>query len=112
RGFGDRTAALARDQHMNIAADLLCGGQRLQRRIKQHLVVVLGKKKCRHQIAPASFSLPTSSATDATFAPALRPLGSVVVTTSRRGATSTPSASGAFSSIGFFLAFMMFGRLA
>ena len=38
--------------------------------------------------------------------------GSVVLSPSMRGAGSTPKSPGVFSSIGFFFAFMMLGRLA
>ena len=51
----------------------------------------IGKKKNGHQITPASsFSFWISSATEPTFTPALRPAGSTVFTTERRGETSTP----------------------
>ena len=43
---------------------------------------------------------------------ALRPLGSSVFSTLRRGVTSTPKSAGVFSSSGFFLAFMMLGSEA
>ena len=54
-------------------------------------VLVVGEEQGRHQITPASFfSLATSSSTEVTLAPALRPGGSVVLSTFRRGETSTP----------------------
>ena len=46
------------------------------------------------------------------LAAALAAGGSTVFSTVRRGVTSTPKSAGVFSSIGFFLAFMMLGRLA
>ena len=86
-----RRGALAGDQHMHSAAERLGGGQRLVGGVLERLVVVLGDEKRGHQITPASFlSLSTSSATVFTLAPALRPGGSVVLSTSSRGATSTP----------------------
>ncbi len=44
--------------------------------------------------------------------PLLRRAGSMVFSTSSRGVISTPQASDVFSSIGFFFAFMIFGKLA
>src|SRR5262249_56778085 len=90
-GFRDAAAALARDQHMHVATQRLGGGQRLVGRVLERLVVVLGEKERGHQINPISFlSLSTSSPTDFTLTPALRPGGSVVLRISIRGATSTP----------------------
>src|SRR5688572_3857273 len=94
---------------MDVAADGFRGGQSLVGGILERLVVVFGEQQRCHQIAPASLSLPTSSATDPTFTPAWRPPGSLVFTIWSRGLMSTPNASGDFSSIGFFFAFMMFG---
>ena len=66
-------------------------GQGLGGGVVQLAAVNFRKEKSRHQSTPASFlSLPTSSATDPTFAPALRLAGSVVFSTVNRGATSTP----------------------
>ena len=49
------------------------------------------QKKNGHQITPASsLSFAISSATEATLTPALRPTGSTVFRTARRGVTSTP----------------------
>src|SRR5688572_22857028 len=97
---------------MDVAADRFRGRQGFVGGVLERLVVVLGEEKRCHQIAPASLSLPTSSATEPTFTPATRPPGSLVFTTCNRGLMSTPKASGAFSSIGFFFAFMMFGSEA
>ena len=74
------------------APELQRGGQRARRHVAQSPARDLGQKKGRHvQITPASScSLATSSATDLTFTPALRPLGSAVFNTLSRGATSTP----------------------
>ena len=102
-GIGDRAAAFAGDQHMHVAAERLGGGQRLVGRILERLVVVLGNQKNSHPSTPASFSLPTSSATEPTLAPALRPPGSTVFTTSaaasrRRRKRPASSRRSAFSS--------------
>src|SRR5262249_61604003 len=87
----DHTAVLAGDQHVDVAAERLGGGERLVGCVLESLVVVLGNQERSHHSTPASFfSLPTSSATELTFTPALRPGGSVVLRTSRRGEGSTP----------------------
>ena len=102
------------DQHVDRRAELRSRGERARRQIAQTAVRDFGQKKRRHgQITPASScSLATSSATVLTFTPALRPLGSAVFSTFRRGVTSTPKSAGVFSSIGFFFAFMMLGSEA
>ena len=90
-GVGHRFAILAGDQHVHVAAQRLGGGQRLGGRVLERLVVVLGEQKRGHPSTPASFlSLSTSSATEPTLTPDLRPAGSVVLSTSSRGVTSTP----------------------
>src|SRR6201996_8656859 len=96
---------------MHIAAQLGSGSQRLGGDVLQGFVVVFSNQQCRHlQRTPASFfSLDTSSATSLTLTPPLRPGGSDVFTTSRRGVTSTPPSAPAFSAIGFFFAFMILG---
>jgi hypothetical protein len=109
-GIGGRLAIVAGDQHVDVGADLFGGGQRLVGSVLERLVVVLGEKKNRHQIAPASFfSLSMSSATVLTLTPALRTGGSEVLTISRCGLVSTPKSAAVLSSIGFFFAFMMLG---
>ncbi len=113
RGVGDGLCAFAGDQHMDVAADLACGGDRVQRGgTERHVVVVGDDENVGHdQITRASvFSLSTRAATSATFTPALRLAGSTTFSVVRRGATSTPSASGVIVSSGFFFAFMMLGR--
>jgi len=77
-------------------------------------VVVFGNDKHGHdQITFASFfSLATRVATSGTLMPAPRLGGSSTFKVARRGATSTPKAAGAMVSMGFFLAFMMLGRVA
>src|SRR5215470_10112072 len=80
-----RLAVLAGNEHVDRSADGLRGG------VLQVSVVVFGEDKGRHQRTPASFfSLPTSSATELTFPPALRTGGSVVLRISSRGVISTP----------------------
>lgn len=60
----------------------------------------------------ASFSsLSTSSATLATFTPALRFAGDSTLTVASRGEMSNPSDSAVMLSMGFFLARMIFGRV-
>src|SRR5262245_28568390 len=104
----------AGDEHVQVTAQRLGRSDRFVGCVLERLVVVLGKKKRgRHQSTPTSFlSLSTSSPTDFTLTPALRPGGSLVLSTCSRGEMSTPKLSGVFSSIGFFFAFMMLGRLA
>ena len=89
RGGAD---VLAGDQHIDRTAELERGGERARGRVVQLAAGDLGQKKGRHrQITPASScSLATSSATDLTLTPALRPAGSAVFSTLRRGETSTP----------------------
>mmetsp|Transcript_3534 Transcript_3534/g.6362 ORF Transcript_3534/g.6362 Transcript_3534/m.6362 type:complete len:130 (+) Transcript_3534:742-1131(+) len=58
---------------------------------RQFARVHLGKKKYSHYRTPASsLSFVISSSTEATLTPAARASGSEVVTTCRRGVTSTP----------------------
>ena len=45
---GDALRAGARDQHMHVAAHLLCGGERLVGRVLERLVVVLGEQERCH----------------------------------------------------------------
>src|SRR5438874_4164511 len=90
-GFSDRARVLARDQHMHVSAERLRGRERFVGRVLKRFVVVLGREERCHQMMPASLcSLSTSSATVLTFTPDLRPAGSVVLSTSSRGAISTP----------------------
>ncbi len=92
RGLGCcRIAAHARDKDMHLTQGF-DSRKGLGDRIGGKLAFVhIGKKKNRHQITPASsLSLAISSATDPTLTPALRPVGSTVFITVRRGATSTP----------------------
>src|ERR1700679_1293804 len=66
-------------------------GQRARGRIVQFAARNFRQKKSRHcQITPASRRLATSSATDLTLTPDLRPGGSTVFSTLSRGETSTP----------------------
>src|SRR5437868_5672597 len=89
-GVGRGLGVLAGDENVHVAAKLLGGGERLAGGILQRLVVVLGQKKRGHPSTPASLSLPTSSAGEATFTPDLRPAGSTVFTSSSHGFASTP----------------------
>src|SRR5215468_7523790 len=90
RGLRDRFAVLTGDQNVHFATDLFRGGQRFVGRVLERGVVVLGEQECGHQIAPASLSFSTNSATPLTLTPALRTGGSAVLTTSSRGLMSTP----------------------
>ena len=91
-GRGRRACAIAAgDQHVNLGTERQGGRQRLGGRVFQAGIVMLGDQKGRHHSIPASFfSLPTSSATEPTLPPALRAGGSAVLSTSSRGAVSTP----------------------
>src|SRR5258708_1173572 len=100
------------DQYVDVTADLLRRGHRVEKRRPDGGVVVFGKNQDSHQIAFASFrSFSTSSWTLLTILPAMRFGGSCTFSVFRRGATSTPSASGVSVSRGFFFAFMMFGSV-
>ncbi len=104
---------LAGDKDMDRFVQGLGRAHGLGGRLVQGAVQNLGKEQDRHQITPASsLSLATSSAAEATLAPALRTGGAAVFKILRRGAISTPSSAGVFSSITFFLAFMMLGSEA
>ncbi|KDC00343.1 CoA-transferase family III domain protein [Bordetella bronchiseptica D993] len=59
----------------------------------------------------ATLSFSTREATSGTFTPAARCGGSDTLSVFRRGATSTPRSSGLIVSSGFFLAFMMLGKV-
>ena len=89
-GLGHRLAVGTGHQHVDVLAQRPGGGHGLGDGRRQRLVVVLRQQKSGHDNAPASFSLATSSAALATLTPALRPGGSTVFTTLRRGAISTP----------------------
>lgn len=65
-----------------------------------------------HRTPASFFSLSIRSSTEFTSLPPSRFGGSVTSKTSRRGSTLTPRSKMGIVSIGFFLAFMMFGRLA
>ena len=90
-GFGRGANAFTGDKDMHRRAQRGGGGDGLGGRIVEHGAVDFGENQGRHQITPTSFlSLETSSATEATFAPPVRAGGSVVFSTVRRGAGSTP----------------------
>ena len=88
--FGDALAVGAGHQHVHVLAQGLGGAHGLGDDAAQRLVVVVGEEQDRHDSAPTSLSLATSSAALATLTPALRPGGSTVFSTLRRGAMSTP----------------------
>src|SRR5579885_939236 len=97
---GHGFAVFPGNKHVHVTAKRLGCRERFGGRILQRSVVMLGEKKRRHESTPASsLSLPTSSATEPTLTPDLRPGGSLVFTTCKRGLTSTPYDSGVFSSI-------------
>ena len=111
-GLGRGARVVARHQHMDVAADLLRGGDRVERGLLDRLLVVLGEDEDAHQITFASLrSLSTSAFASGTLTPALRLAGSTTLSVARRGVTSTPSASGLSVSSVFFFAFMMFGSV-
>src|SRR5262245_55900855 len=62
--------------------------------------------------APSSFNLATKPVTSSTLTPASRLGGSSTRTVFNRAAISTPISSALSTVIGFFLAFMILGRLA
>ena len=91
RRLGDGAGVLAGDEHVDVAAHRLRGGDGLGGGVVEMRVVVLGENENGHQSTPASvLSLAISSSTEPTFTPALRVAGSAVLTTFRRGVTSTP----------------------
>ena len=106
--FRGGAAVLAGDENMDLGAELARGRQCLGGGVLQGRIVMVGNQQ-RHHRTPASLSFSTNSAADSSLTPAIRPGGSAVLITSRRGATSTPKSSGVFSSTGFFLAFMILG---
>ena len=108
-GFGNALAIGAGHQHVHVLAQGLGGAHGLGDDAAQRLVVVVGEEQNRHDSAPTSLSLAMSSAALATLTPALRPGGSTVFSTLRRGLTSMPKSAGFLTSSGFFFAFMMLG---
>ena len=86
----ESVATLSGDQHMHLAQGL-DRRDRLGHRVRRQLATIhIRQQKNSHQITPASFSFATSSSTEPTLMPALRPSGSRTETTSSRGVTSTP----------------------
>src|SRR5439155_17969129 len=102
---------VACDEDMDLGAELLCRGDRVQRRLLDRAVVVLGDDENAHNTFASLRSLSSSALASPTFMPALRFGGSATLSVARRGATSTPSASGFSVSSVFFFAFMMFGSV-
>ena len=88
---GCGVTARAGHKHMHLA-QTRDGRQRLGNLIGRQMPLVhIRNQQNGHQITPASsLSFAISSATEPTLTPALRPTGSTVLTTVRRGATSTP----------------------
>ena len=104
-------AIMSGDKCVNIAANSLGCGDSVQRRCIYRTIIMFDNNKNAHHITFASFfSLSTSSATDPTLMPADRAAGSSTFTTFSRGVVSMPSSFALRLSIGFFLAFMIFGR--
>src|SRR5271165_3987656 len=114
RSLGYGAAIRPRHQDIDIlAGDFRGGGDSVERRGLERAVVVLGDDEGGHQITRASvLSMSTSSATEPTLRPPWRLVGSSTLSTTRRGVTSTPKASGVVVAIGFFLALMMLGSEA
>src|SRR5437660_8534134 len=111
-GLGRIPGVVASDEDVNLAADLLRGGDGVERALANRLVVVLREDQDGHQITFASLrSLSTSAFASATLTPALRLAGSTTFSVVSRGATSTPNASGLSTSRVFFFAFMMLGSV-
>ena len=112
--LGSGGAGGASDKNMDVTANFPGGGDGVEGSGLEALLVVFGDYENGHdQITLASFlSLLTSSATSATRTPAERLAGSATLRVVRRGVTSTPRSAGLTVSSGFFLAFMMLGRVA
>src|SRR3954469_18757598 len=89
-GVGGCFAILTGDEDVHVAAHRLGGGQRLQGRVLDSLVVVFGGEERAHSPPASYFSLQIISATEPTLTPDLRPGGSAVFSTCSRGLMSTP----------------------
>ena len=90
-GVGGGPGVVAGDEHVDVAAEGLRGGDRLRGDVVERVVGVFSENQNGHdQIAPTDLSLAMSASTSATFSPASRFLGSATFTTDRRGVTSTP----------------------
>src|SRR5712671_7441313 len=111
-GLCRRSGVRAGNEDDDIAADLRRRGDGIERRRFDRLVVVLGDDQHAHAITFASLrSFATSALASGTLVPALRLGGSATFRVARRGATSTPRASGFSVSSGFFFAFMILGSV-
>src|SRR6185436_6550293 len=115
RGVGRRGGQLAgvADHGGDDGAALVLGqvgpgGQRVQRRGAYALAIIRQLAEHddgAHQITFASvWSLATSSSTEATLMPALRPAGASYVLTLMSGVAATPRSASETSAMGFFLA--------
>ena len=90
-GLGGRAGIVAGDQHIDIAAERLGGGDGLRGDVVEGGVAVFSEDENGHdQMAPTDLSFAIRASTSATFSPASRFFGSVTLTTDRRGAMSTP----------------------
>src|SRR6185295_2233794 len=108
--FRRRARLMAGDQHVDVAAELVRGGDGIERRLLELRVVVLRENQDGHHSTFASLrSFSISALASATLTPALRLEGSTTFTVVNLGETSTPRASGLSASSVFFFAFMMFG---
>src|SRR5260221_11996308 len=109
-GLCRHTAVRAGNKDDDVAADLRCRGDGIERRRFDRLVVVLGDDQHAHAITFASLrSFATSVLASCTLVPALRLAGSSTFSVARRGATCTPGASGFSLSSGLFFPFMILG---
>ena len=114
-GLGNGAAILAGHQDVDLTGPAISLAAATALRVAgfSAAVVMFGDDQSSHQITRASvFSLSTSSATEPTLWPPWRFAGSSTLSTTRRGVTSTPSASGVVVAIGFFFALMILGSEA
>src|SRR5262249_45246052 len=90
-GVGGGLRIVAGDEHVDVAAIGLGGGDRLGGGVVERGVGGFGENEDGHdQMAPTDLSLAIRASTSATFSPASRFFGSATFTTVRRGAMSTP----------------------
>ena len=90
-GLGCCAGIVACDQHVDIAAESLGGGDGLGGDVVEGGVAVFSEDENGHdQMAPTDLSFAIRASTSATFSPASRFFGSATFTIDRRGAMSTP----------------------